>query len=135
MDETCAELGEYISKISRLIQHRSRQLPMAPHQSRALSIIAEQDIHLAELAAQLQVTPRAVTEVVRALSELHLVKVQTNPKDRREKIISITPAGRKALNTTLEAQDAIARELFEPLSPEQRDHLKQLLGIVLEGSA
>ncbi len=132
MNETYAELGEYVSRIARLLQHRSRQLPMAPHQSRALSIIGKGDTHLAELAAELQVTPRAVTEVVRALAQLHTVEVTPNPKDKREKIISITPSGEESLRTTLEAQSAIAKDLFEPLTSDQQTQLKELLSLVLD---
>lgn len=127
------EIAEMMSQISRTIYRRSRQLPLAPHQSRALRIIATGDVRPARLAEALGVTPRAVTDVVDALSDARLVAVEQDPADRRAKVITITDAGLKHLADVQDARAEIAGELLSTLDPQEKDLLGQLLRRVLEG--
>lgn len=125
------EIAEMMSQISRTIYRRSRQLPLAPHQSRALRIIAAGDVRPARLAESLGVTPRAVTDVVDALSDARLVAVAQDPADRRAKVITITDAGRKHLADVQDARAEIAGELLSTLDSQEKELLGQLLRRVL----
>ena len=67
---------------------------LAPHQARALRVIAkEEKIRPGVLADRLRVTPRSVTEVVDVLIERDLVRRDLDPSDRRAMILQLTPAG------------------------------------------
>lgn len=67
---------------------------LAPHQARALRVIArEGQIRPGVLAERLRVTPRSVTEVVDALTRQGLVTRELDPSDRRAMILELTPAG------------------------------------------
>ena len=67
---------------------------LAPHQARALRVIAKEgQIRPGVLAERLRVTPRSVTEVVDALIRQDLVSRELDPSDRRAMIIELTPAG------------------------------------------
>lgn len=125
------ELGEMTTQLARLIRRRSRQLPLAPHQHRALRIIAHQPIRPAQLADALSVTPRAITDVADALVEQGLISVGADPTDRRAKLLTISPRGAEYLESTRAARAQIASELFGTLSPDEREQLGALLQRVL----
>lgn len=123
-----------VSQISRQIKRSSRQLPLAPHQMRALRIIAEGDVRPARLAEQLQITPRAVTDVVDALTAEGLVATAPDPADRRAKIVTATDAGISHLEATRQARARISQRMFGALSPAEQEELYTLLSRVLEDS-
>lgn len=128
------EIAEMMSQISRRIYRRSRQLPIAPHQSRALRLIAHGDVRPARLAEALGITPRAVTDVVDALSDARLVTVGQDPTDRRAKVISITDTGRRHLEDVQTARADIASELLDVLDPKEKESLAAVLKKIMENS-
>ncbi|HAT6616865.1 TPA: MarR family transcriptional regulator [Corynebacterium striatum] len=121
------DLGELITRLSHLIRRRSRQLPLAPHQNRALRIIARESLRPGKLAEILQVTPRAATEVIDALQAEDLVHVEPDPADRRAKLVSLSPAGHEYIAATKAARAEITQEIFAPLSDAERSTLTRLL--------
>lgn len=121
------DLGELITRLSHLIRRRGRQLPLAPHQNRALRIIARESLRPGKLAEILQVTPRAATEVIDALQAEDLVHVEPDPADRRAKLVSLSPAGHEYIAATRAARAEIAQEIFAPLSDAERSTLTRLL--------
>lgn len=128
------EIAEMMSQISRRIYRRSRQLPIAPHQSRALRLIAHGDVRPARLAEALGITPRAVTDVVDALSDARLVTVGQDPTDRRAKVISITDTGRRHLKDVQTARADIASELLDVLDPKEKESLAAVLKKIMENA-
>lgn len=128
------EIAEMMSQISRRIYRRSRQLPIAPHQSRALRLIAHGDVRPARLAEALGITPRAVTDVVDALSDARLVTVGQDPTDRRAKVISITDTGRRHLEDVQTARADIASELLDVLDPQEKESLATVLKKIMENA-
>lgn len=83
------------------------------------------------LADDLGLTPRNVTALVDALEDDGLVRRVPHPSDRRVTMVESTPAGVAAAEETLAPKlDAIG-ELFEDLSPEDRDRLADILDQVL----
>ncbi|ATZ06881.1 MarR family transcriptional regulator [Corynebacterium striatum] len=121
------DLGELITRLSHLIRRRGRQLPLAPHQNRALRIIARESLRPGKLAEILQVTPRAATEVIDALQAEDLVHVEPDPADRRAKLVSLSHAGHEYIAATRAARAEIAQEIFAPLSDAERSTLTRLL--------
>lgn len=128
------EIAEMMSQISRTIYRRSRQLPLAPHQSRALRLIAQDDVRPARLAEALGITPRAVTDVVDALSDARLVTARQDRADRRAKVISITDAGQRHLKNVQAARADIASELLNSLDPKEKESLAIMLKKVIDNA-
>jgi DNA-binding MarR family transcriptional regulator len=89
---------------------------------------------MADLAARLDVVPRAVTTLVDAVEERGLVRRQPDPASRRVVRIRLTPAGSEAVRALRDARRAAAEELLAPLDAEQRSALAGLLD-TLEGEA
>lgn len=128
------DLGELTLLISKLIRRRSRRLPISPHQSRALHIIAQSPVRPARLADILSVTPRAVTDVVDGLITEGLVEVSPDPADRRAKIISITDSGAEHLEQARLARAEISEELFSVLDKQQQETLRSMLHSVVHAA-
>lgn len=122
---TGSQLGELISSVARYIRHHSRNIP--PHQHRALKMIAKEPIRPARLAEQLNVTPRAVTDVVDALVEKGLIDTTPDPDDRRAKILEINEAGSNLLTELDEKRAEVADEYFSAITDEQKVTLGEIL--------
>lgn len=90
---------------------------LAPHQARALRVIAKEGtIRPGVLAERLRVTPRSVTEVVDALIRADLVIRELDPSDRRAMLLELTQAG---------------HTMAEEISRSRRAHTESALGGVL----
>lgn len=134
MSDKDLDLGDLTAQIAGQIRRRSKKLPLAPHQTRALRIIVAGDLRPARLAEQLGVTPRAVTDVVDALTDQGLVSTGPDPADRRAKVISASTRGHDYLEATRAARAEISAEMFGVLSPSEQDTLRAMLERVLTES-
>jgi DNA-binding MarR family transcriptional regulator len=78
------------------------------------------------------------SDVVAALNELEaddLVERTPDPDDRRQKIVSITTAGRRRLKKLDEVVGSVQEELLAPLSSAERAELTRLLGRIAARAA
>ncbi|WP_256107331.1 MarR family winged helix-turn-helix transcriptional regulator [Streptomyces sp. ODS05-4] len=134
-------LAEQLLRLTRRI-HRSqkRQLDSAdvaitPAQSRLLRTVAhyEQPPRMADLAARLEVVPRAVTSLVDGLEASGRVRRSADPANRRVVRIELTETGRDTLRTLRTARRAAAEDVLAPLSREQREVLGGLLSALVDG--
>ncbi|GEM_PF-332881 len=101
---------------------------LAPHQARALRVIAaEGRLRPSELAEGLRVTPRSVTEVVDALIERGLVNREPDPTDRRAMVLSLTSSGEELAAEIRACRSAHTESVFGTLSTKDRATLLALL--------
>jgi DNA-binding MarR family transcriptional regulator len=61
------------------------------------------------------------------------VRRTRDPADRRRHIVEITPEGRRALARADEALNGVEDQVLGPLSPDERETLRTLLGRALAG--
>ena len=103
---------------------------LAPHQARALRVIAkEQPIRPGALAERLRIAPRSVTEVVDALIDQGLVTREPDPDDRRAMILTLTEPGDDLVHEISAARRAHTAAVFDGvLSEEEQASLAYLLG-------
>lgn len=102
---------------------------LAPHQARALRVIAsEGPLRPGVLAERLRVTPRSVTEVVDALIDRGLVNRDVDPTDRRAMVLSLTPAGEELGADVRACRSAHTDAVFGSLSDQDQATLLSLLG-------
>jgi DNA-binding MarR family transcriptional regulator len=73
-----------------------------------------------DLAAQLEVAPTTVSLMIADLGRAGIVERREDPDDRRRRIVSITDAGRPAIEGWLGRGAAAWREALQPLTPAQR---------------
>ncbi|MBO0813087.1 MAG: winged helix-turn-helix transcriptional regulator [Microlunatus sp.] len=127
------ELGELLRQASHAMRHRFSDVlkpwDLSPHQFRALRVInASEPLRLRDLADQLRITPRSVTEVVDALSDRGLAERAPDPGDRRAMTVSTTSAGRRLMQDVERAGHADSADFFGRLSEPERRQLAKLLG-------
>ncbi|OKK03359.1 MarR family transcriptional regulator [Streptomyces sp. CB03234] len=134
-------LAEQLLRLTRRL-HRSqkRQLESAdiaitPAQSRLLRTVAHYDHppRMADLAARLEVVPRAVTSLVDGLEASGRVRRVPDPANRRVVRIELTDAGRDTLRQLRSARRAAAEDILAPLTAEQREVLGGLLSALVDG--
>lgn len=133
-------LAEQLLRLTRRL-HRSqkRQLESAdiaitPAQSRLLRTLAHYDAppRMADLAARLEVVPRAVTSLVDGLEASGCVRRAPDPTNRRVIRIELTDTGRATLRALRDARRAAAEDILAPLTADQREVLGGLLSTLVD---
>ena len=84
-------------------------------------------LRMNELSAALGVVPRTVTMIIDALENDRLVARRADPADRRATLLEITGEGLSQLRRLRALHDAAAAELFEVLTPPEKQQLAGLL--------
>lgn len=84
-------------------------------------------LRMNELSAALGVVPRTVTTIIDALENDGMVARLADPADRRATLLEITEAGHGQLGRLRALHDAAAAELFQVLTPDEKQQLSGLL--------
>ncbi|ROQ78044.1 DNA-binding MarR family transcriptional regulator [Streptomyces sp. CEV 2-1] len=80
-----------------------------------------------ELSTRLGYDPSAIVSLVDDLQRLGLVQRQPDPKDRRNRIVVLAPAGTKLLGESEQDGAKVTATLLAPLDPQERRTLHALL--------
>lgn len=142
---TDPDLAEQLVRLTRRM-HRAQKrhmesldIALTPAQTRLLRIVDHYrdrtPPRMADLAARLEVVPRAVTTLVDALEAKDAVRRVPDPANRRVIRIELTDTGRSTLHALRGARRDAAREILAPLTAEQRDVLGGLLSTLVDGAA
>ena|SRR5260221_12261984 len=94
---------------------------------RVLQALASGRLRMNELSAALGVVPRTVTTIIDALENDRMVARLADPADRRATLLEITGDGLSQLRRLRALHDAAAAELFEVLTPAEKQQLARLL--------
>ncbi|MFF1545927.1 MarR family winged helix-turn-helix transcriptional regulator [Streptomyces sp. NPDC058291] len=135
-------LAEQLLRLTRRvhrIQKRHLQqsgLGVTPAQARLLRTLAHCDSppRMADLAARLEVVPRAVTTLVDGLEASGMARRAPDPANRRVIRIELTEGGRKALRRLRGARVSAAEEILDPLTTLEREVLGGLLDALVGGA-
>ncbi|GAA4668755.1 MarR family winged helix-turn-helix transcriptional regulator [Streptomyces youssoufiensis] len=132
--DASGQLAEQLLRLTRRL-HRAQKrylepLGITPAQARLLRTVALYDAEpprMADLAARLEVVPRAVTTLVDALEANGVVRRVPDPSNRRVIRIELTDAGRATLRALRQARRSAAEDILEPLDARERELLGSLL--------
>jgi MarR family transcriptional regulator, lower aerobic nicotinate degradation pathway regulator len=94
----------------------------------------EPDIDQSGLAARLGIDRNHTSLLVDQLERKRLVERRVNGADRRAKLLRLTPRGTALYARLMPTVFAAQSRLIEILSPDEREHLFDLLGRVIEGN-
>ncbi len=100
---------------------------ISPHHARALRVIAQEPLRPSDLAAQLRIAPRSVTDVVDVLVDKGLVTRSPSPTDRRAVELSVTDSGPALADEIHRTRAEAGDVLGESLSATDRKTLVELL--------
>lgn len=77
-----------------------------------------------ELAEHEKVQPPSMTRVIAALEEYHLVTRAAHQSDRRQVVLTVTPAGRDLVIKSRRRRDAWLAKRLAELTPQERATLR-----------
>jgi DNA-binding MarR family transcriptional regulator len=106
--------------------NRARGLSMSQY-STLLYLYHEGDCGVSDLGEQLGVTNAAASQMVDKLVQQGLLERCEDPIDRRNKIISLSAAGRMLVLESIEARLSWLDELNQALTPEQQIQIQAAL--------
>ncbi|WP_432126716.1 MarR family winged helix-turn-helix transcriptional regulator [Streptomyces sp. bgisy082] len=121
-------------RLHRIQKRHLEPVGITPAQSRLLRTVAAfgEPPRMADLAARLEVVPRAVTSLVDGLEAAGRVRRAPDPVNRRVIRIELTDAGRATLRELRSARRAAAEDILAPLTAEQREVLGGLLTALVD---
>lgn len=79
------------------------------------------------MSTRLGYDPSAIVSLVDDLQRLGLVERRPDPKDRRNRIVVLAPAGTKLLSESEQDGSRVTDTLLAPLDPQERRTLQALL--------
>lgn len=94
-----------------------------------LNIIMDgkEDITVSEIAAELEVTPPAVSRSLKSMESRGLIKRETNLINRRNTMVRLTETGREFLEMSRRQMDAVMQYVEEKMGEERKNQLCLLL--------
>lgn len=108
---------------------------MTPVQFAVLSALADApEIGQAALAALIGYDRATIGGVIDRLEARGHVRRGADPADRRSNILSLTDAGRRALETARPQVEAVQEKLLAPLSPAERAQYESMCRKILAAS-
>lgn len=109
--------------------------PIKPSHSAVFAQIRREGSRLTELAAGARMTPQSMGAIVDELEQLGYVERRPDPRDRRAKLIVLTPLGGEAVQAGETAIAGIEQDLIAILGPEDIGRLREmLLAIIATGT-
>ncbi|MGW0748488.1 MarR family winged helix-turn-helix transcriptional regulator [Streptomyces sp. NPDC002587] len=126
-------------RLHRIQKRHMEPLGITPAQGRLLRLVSHyegaQAPRMADLAARLEVVPRAVTTLVDGLEAAECVRRAPDPENRRVIRIELTDTGRATLRRLRNARTDAAEEILAPLTAGQREVLGGLLNALSDAPA
>jgi len=113
---------ELVRSIRELHWHELLPVRLTMPQLKVLHVLCRHGkVTAGELAETLGVSAPTVTDIVERMSALGLVTKERGCEDRRVVYVSVTPAGEETLRQVLQERWSFYRDLFEGMSPGERD--------------
>ena len=143
LDETLTNSAFTLTEARVLFELGHRNSPAASHIAGMRGFLAD-SLHLnagpaaSEIARELRIDPAYLTRILRKFAASGLTEVRTDPADRRRRILSLTPAGAKALAGLQAAADSDIGRLVQHLPDDDAGELAgamQTITRVLGGAA
>jgi len=104
-------------------------------QAKVLHVLAAGPIHMSELVARLRVTPSTTSGLVEKLVDQGLAARADDPVDRRQVIVSVTPAGLDLMERFRELNSRQLRDLLQALPAADLDVVERSLVILRDATA
>lgn len=86
------------------------------------------------LAADFELSPRSITDIVDGLERLGLAERRADPTDRRAKLVAITDVGEASLDVANATRERLLKHIFGGLSEADRETFLRLLDTLDEAA-
>ena len=132
-EEICMLLKRTVNRLSRF-QEQGRSAPGAMSAGVMLSSLSgRKEVNQRELVSMMQIRSASVSEILHKLEEDGLVRRRTDPRDRRNTLVSLTGKGRRKEEEATERRRRIAESMMQPLSEEEQELMLSLLRKMVAG--
>ena len=129
--ELAALLRPSLLRLTRTVRNQRVDLSVTLTQLSAMATLQKRGAMSAgELAACEKVQPPSMTKVLANLEERGLVRRDAHPGDRRQAIMSITPAGIELLDSERRSRDAWLSQHLARLTPDERQLLRDVVPVL-----
>lgn len=126
--DTADRLRHAVARLARLLRQQDEGGLGATSTAALSSVKNRGPMTLGELAACEQVAPPTMTKVVEKLESQGFVTRQVDPKDRRVSRVTVTPAGRRHLDSTRARRTSWLASRLEQLEPDDLQRMTDALG-------
>jgi len=114
-----------------LRQVRDYSLDLQTNQLSAMAVLLNDgDMLMGELASAEKVQPPSMTRIVNGLEQRGFVARRPDPRDGRQCLVTLTPAGREVLLANRRRRDEWLTVRIAELDPGERDMLRQAVAIL-----
>ena len=119
-------------RLARSLRHvRDDSLDLQTNQLSAMSVLLNDgDMLMGELAATEKVQPPSMTRIVNGLEERGYLARRPDPRDGRQCLVTLTPAGREVLLANRRRRDEWLTVRVAELDPAEREVLRQAVAIL-----
>jgi DNA-binding MarR family transcriptional regulator len=106
--------------------------PQKPSHSAVFAQIGPEGSRLTELARGANMSPQAMGELVDELEELGYVVRRPDPRDRRAKLITLTPRGHECISAGLATIEGLEERISSVLGERGHRQLRTMLTKLLD---
>ncbi len=106
--------------------------PQKPSHSAVFAQIGPEGSRLTELARGANMSPQAMGELVDELEELGYVVRRPDPRDRRAKLITLTPRGRDCISAGMATIEGLEERISSVLGDRGHRQLRTMLTKLLD---
>jgi DNA-binding MarR family transcriptional regulator len=126
------ELRPVVMRLARSLRHiRDDSLDLQSNQLSAMAVLLNDgDMLMGELAATEKVQPPSMTRIVNGLEQRGYVARRPDPRDGRQCLVTLTPAGREVILANRRRRDEWLTVRIAELDPAEREVLRQALPIL-----
>jgi DNA-binding MarR family transcriptional regulator len=119
-------------RLARSLRHvRDDSLDLQTNQLSAMAVLLnEGDMVMGQLAATEKVQPPSMTRVVNGLEQRGYVARRPDPRDGRQCLVTLTPAGREVILANRRRRDEWLTRRITELDPAEREVLRQAVAIL-----
>ena len=131
--------GYLLGKVGAVAKQRwtatLAQAGVSPNQFLVLMALAETgQVCQQFLAGVIGIDPRNIVPILDSVEARGLISRDTDPADRRRRLIGLTPAGRRVVAELSSLGEQSERELLAPVPEADRESLRRILRTVLNAS-
>ena len=125
-------LRPVVMRLARsLRQVRADSSDLQSNQLSAMAVLLNDgDMLMGELAAAEKVQPPSMTRIVNGLEQSGFVARRPDPRDGRQCLVTLTPAGREMLLANRRRRDEWLTVRIAGLDPDEREVLRQAVPIL-----
>ena len=126
------EVRPVVMRLARSLRHvRDDSLDLQTNQLSAMAVLLNDgNMVMGRLAATEKMQPPSMTRIVNGLEQRGYVARRPDPRDGRQCLVTLTPAGREVILANRRRRDEWLTRRIAELDPAERDVLRQAVAIL-----